>query len=97
MLCSKPVSCADDVHATGEREFTKSAHYITPVKKNVIGPSEAYTEEEYRCERRGESGFAVTVCAYNRKVGIRSPSLFWASSHASENCFQDLPRVLSTR
>jgi hypothetical protein len=52
----------------GEKKFTKSAHYITPVKKNVFGPSEAYTEEEYTCERRGDTGFAVKVCAYNRKV-----------------------------
>jgi transposase-like protein len=71
---------------TGEREFTKSAHYITPVKKNVIGPSEAYTEEEYRCERRGESGFAVTVCAYNRKVpygGSFHVELFWTAARVS--------------
>ncbi len=52
----------------GEREFTKSAHYITPVKKNVFGPSEAYTEEEYTCKQRGETGFVVNVSAYNRKV-----------------------------
>ena len=46
----------------------KTAHFITPVKKNVIGPSEAYTEEEYSCQKRNSAGFIVKVSAFTRQV-----------------------------
>lgn len=62
--------------SAGQNEYTKTAHYITPVKKNVLGPSEAYTEEDYSCCKRGEGGFIVKVCAYNRKVYCTFHSLF---------------------
>ena len=55
--------------SAGEHACTKTAHYITPVKKNVLGPREAYTEEESICMRRHAGGFIVKTCAYTRKVG----------------------------
>ncbi len=54
--------------AAGEHACVKTAHYITPVKKNVLGPKEAYTEEESICQRRHAGGFIVKTFAYTRKV-----------------------------
>lgn len=59
---------ADLANPAGDHTCGKTSHFITPVKKNVLGPSEAYTEEEYICQRRGSSGFSVQVFAYTRKV-----------------------------
>lgn len=44
--------------------------YITPVKKQMIGPKEAQCIESYRCTGHPDSGWQVDVTVQTPKVSI---------------------------
>ena len=62
-------------HAGKDSGRVREVAYVTPVKKNAVGPSEAQTYEVHRCRACGEGGFCVDVEARNPQVWRRTFTL----------------------
>lgn len=75
-------------------ELVRKKSYVHPVKKNAVGPSEAFTQEESQCLTRNDAGFATESQAYTREVYCKLVSCF--NLRLSNSCSHLLKRGLDS-
>ncbi|KAK9797077.1 hypothetical protein WJX73_003567 [Symbiochloris irregularis] len=77
-------------HRAGGR-LERRLEYITPVKKNRLGPKEAWCYEQQVCRTRGAAGFVVTIEVHTPKVpygGTFHCKLQWVAKRLSSSSTQ---------
>lgn len=79
---------SEALHAGGQ--LIRRLEYVTPVKKNRLGPKEAWCFEQQICSTRGAAGFVVTIEAHTPKVSSCQAYLhvwmFVMASFTSQAC-----------
>lgn len=65
--CVHPIFMHCMLLPTG-KELVRRLEYVTPVKKNKLGPKEAWCIEKEVCTTRGLAGFVVLEEAYTPRV-----------------------------